>query len=131
MKVSRRQERIWALQALYRLDLIDDMDLRAADKGIRDIKTRENIDDQPYYFEKIVKGVLIEQGKYDQQINLKAIDWKINRMALIDRNILRIALYELDNNLPVGVVINEAVELAKEYGDEKSASFINGILAKI
>ncbi len=131
MKVSRRQERIWALQALYRLDLIDDMDLRAADKGIRDIKTRENIDDQPYYFEKIVKGVLTQQGKYDQQINLKAIDWKINRMALIDRNILRIALYELDNNLPVGVVINEAVELAKEYGDEKSASFINGILAKI
>lgn len=131
MKVSRRQERIWALQALYRLDLIDDMDLRAADKGISDIKTRENIDDQPYYFEKIVKGVLTQQGKYDQQINLKAIDWKINRMALIDRNILRIALYELDNNLPVGVVINEAVELAKEYGDEKSASFINGILAKI
>ena len=107
------------------------MDLRAADKGISDIKTRENIDDQPYYFEKIVKGVLTQQGKYDQQINLKAIDWKINRMALIDRNILRIALYELDNNLPVGVVINEAVELAKEYGDEKSASFINGILAKI
>ncbi|MCG8512871.1 MAG: transcription antitermination factor NusB [Halanaerobiales bacterium] len=131
MKVSRRQERIWALQALYRLDLIDDMDLRAADKGISDIKTRENIDDQPYYFEKIVKGVLTQQGKYDRQINLKAIDWKINRMALIDRNILRIALYELDNNLPVGVVINEAVELAKEYGDEKSASFINGILAKI
>ena len=131
MKVSRRQERIWALQALYRLDLIDDMDLRAADKGISDIKTRENIDDQPYYFEKIVKGVLTQQGKYDQQINLKAIDWKINRMALIDRNILRIALYELDNNLPVGVVINEAVELAKEYGDDKSASFINGILAKI
>ena len=131
MKVSRRQERIWALQALYRLDLIDDMDLRAADKGIRDIKTRENIDDQPYYFEEIVKGVLTQQGKYDRQINLKAIDWKINRMALIDRNILRIALYELDSNLPVGVVINEAVELAKEYGDEKSASFINGILAKI
>lgn len=131
MKVSRHQERIWALQALYCLDLIDDMDLRAADKGIRDLKTRENIDDQTYYFEEIVKGVLTQQGKYDRQINLKAIDWDINRMALIDRNILRIALYELDNNLPVGVVINEAVELAKEYGDEKSASFINGILAKI
>ena len=131
MKITRHQERIWALQILYSLDLSDEMELASSVKGIGDLKIREKIDDQPYYFEEIVKGVVLHKGKYDSRINLRAIDWNINRMALIDRNILRIALYELENNLPVGVVINEAVELAKEYGDEKSASFINGILAKI
>lgn len=69
----------------------------------------------------------------DSVISETSDGWSINRMAKVDLTLLRLALYELkfDDEIPVGVAINEAVELAKQYGGENSSSFINGVLAKM
>ena len=131
VKTSRHRERIWALEILYSLDLTDDFQLDKSRKKIESTKYENQLDDTDYYFEKIIKNVLENHNEYDKLINQTAIDWDIKRMAFIDRNILRIAIFELNNQIPVGVAINEAVELAKEYADQKSAQFINGILSKI
>ncbi len=132
IKTSRHQERIWALQILYSLDLNDTINEEEASKAIRNLKEENELsDDDRYYFEGLVSGVVNNIKEYDNRINQQAIDWNIKRMPYIDRNIIRIALYEMIQDVPVGVVINEAVEIAKEYAEEKSARFINGILAKI
>lgn len=130
-QVSRHQQRVWALQILYSLDLMDELEHSIARKYIKEYKEKEGLEDSiDYYFQLLVTGVIDSYKDYDHLINKCAIDWNIDRMAYVDRNILRIALFELDTDIPVGVVIDEAVELAKEFGDEKSPSFINGILAK-
>ncbi len=132
IKTSRHQERIWALQILYSLDLNDTINEEEASRAIRNLKEEHTLsDDDRYYFEGLVSGVVNNIEEYDNRINQQAIDWNIKRMPYIDRNIIRIALYEMVQEVPVGVVINEAVEIAKEYAEEKSARFINGILAKI
>lgn len=101
-------------------------------KNIRKLKQTEDLDEEvKYYFEGLVTGVINNIKEIDEVINNKAIDWNINRMAYVDRNILRIAVFEMRNDIPVGVAINEAVEIAKEYADQKSAGFINGILARV
>lgn len=116
---------------MYSLDLIEEINKGEADKKIRIIKEENQLDNNDYYFEGLVIGTIENTERYNSLINEKAIDWKVDRMPYIDRNILRLALFELENDVPVGVVINEAVELAKEYADSQSAKFINGILAKI
>ncbi len=132
IKTSRHQERIWALQILYSLDLNDTINEEEASRAIRNLKEEHTLsDDDRYYFEGLVSGVVNNIEEYDNRINQQAIDWNIKRMPYIDRNIIRIALYEMIQDVPVGVVINEAVEIAKEYAEEKSARFINGILSKI
>jgi N utilization substance protein B len=80
-----------------------------------------------------VQGVLENRESIDELISSKAIDWKLDRMANVDRNILRIAVFEsmYERLVPVGVAINEAVELAKVYGDEESSKFVNGVLGAI
>lgn len=130
IKTNRHQERIWAMQLLYSLDLTGDFDTRTARNKILELKEKEMLSDKEYYFEELVKGVLINRAELDKQIREKAINWDIDRIGYLERSILRIALYELQNEIPVGVAINEAVELAKEYIDKKSARFINGILAE-
>lgn len=131
VRVTRHQQRVWALQILYCLDLTGELNLAQAQKHFRNLRSANDLDEEDYYFEEIVEGVIKDLNRFDRTIDRQAIDWQIERMAYIDRNILRIALYEMENKIPVGVAINEAVELAKEYGDEKSAGFINGILAKV
>ncbi|MFW5980148.1 MAG: transcription antitermination factor NusB [Bacillota bacterium] len=131
MSVNRHQHRQWALQVLYGLDIKNSLKQKDAIIECENIKKRNDLRGDGLYFQRLVKGVIEEREKIDNFINDKAIDWKIDRMACIDRNILRIARYEIKKEIvPVGVAINEAVELAKEYGDDKSSSFINGILAK-
>jgi len=131
IKTSRHQERIWALQILYSLDLNGTINNEEASRAIHNLKEENELSDDPYYFEELVSGVVNNIEEYDNRINQQAIDWNIKRMPYIDRNIIRIALYEMIQDVPVGVVINEAVEIAKEYAEEKSARFINGILSKI
>ncbi len=130
-KITRHQERIWALQLLYSLDLLGELEQDEARKKIRELKIEVGLLEERYYFEDLIEGVTENIKELDKKINQQAIDWKIERMAFVDRNILRIALYEIAHDIPVGVAINEAVELAKEYSDVKSAGFINGILARI
>ncbi|MGM0409300.1 MAG: transcription antitermination factor NusB [Bacillota bacterium] len=130
-KNTRHQNRIWALEVLYSIDLKNNFDSKNANIECENIIMRNNLLEDNYYFKKLVLGVIEKKEDLDEYINNKAIDWDIQRMAVIDRNILRIALYEIEAELvPVGVAIDEAVELAKEYGDDKSSSFINGILSR-
>lgn len=77
--------------------------------------------------------ILPKIKEIDSMINEVAKDWETDRMSKVDLSILRVAVYELkyDETVPVGVAINEAVELAKEYGQDESPAFINGILAKL
>ena len=85
------------------------------------------------YFLEAINGVLNSLKEIDEIIENKATDWTIDRMAKMDLPILRVAVYEMKHreDIPVGVSINEAVELAKKYGSDDSARFINGILGQI
>lgn len=129
IKVSRHQERIWALQILYSLDLTEEFNEEVASKKIFNLKEEKILTNDNYYFEELIFGVLNNRKEIDEKISNKAIDWNIDRIGYIERNILRISLYEIEKKVPIGVAINEAVELAKVYVDEKSAKFINGVLA--
>jgi len=85
------------------------------------------------FTKQLVDGVRKNSEKIDQEISQHSHNWKINRMSFIDRNILRIAIFELlfCDEIPLKVSINEAIEIAKTYGDKNSAPFINGILDQI
>lgn len=88
--------------------------------------------DEQYIREKYAKIAAMIKG-LDEQIDAAAKGWKSNRLGKVDLTILRLAVYEMkyDDEIPVGVAIDEAVELAKKFGQDESPSFINGILAKI
>ncbi|MBN2808852.1 MAG: transcription antitermination factor NusB [Deltaproteobacteria bacterium] len=85
------------------------------------------------FAEQLASGVLEHLKEIDQEIEERSHHWKLSRMSFIDRNILRIALYELIfcDDIPPNVSINEAIEVAKTYGDKNSAAFINGILDQV
>ena len=85
------------------------------------------------FSEELVRGVEEKTSEIDKTIKEKATNWEIERMAVIDRTILRIATYEIlfKDDIPHVVSINEAIELAKKYGSESSGSFVNGILDNI
>lgn len=128
VKVNRRQERIWALQILYGLDLTDELREEAALRGIDNFK-EENLLTGSHYFEELVLGVVKNRERLDEEIDKRAINWSVERIAYVERNIIRIALYEIEQEIPIAVAINEAVEIAREYADDSSARFINGILS--
>jgi transcription antitermination factor NusB len=85
------------------------------------------------FTKQLVNGVIEQKEQIDHEIEKRSHHWKLNRMSFIDRNILRIALFEMlfCDEIPPNVSINEAIEIAKTYGDKNSASFINGILDQI
>src|SRR5690554_473700 len=99
LKVSRHQERVWALQILYGLDILDGLSVEEAKKRIINLKDNEVLCDENYYFEGLVIGVVRGLEEYDKKLNELAIDWEVGRMSYIDRNILRIALYEIKEGL--------------------------------
>lgn len=82
------------------------------------------------FFERLVRGVTRSEQEIDSIIEQFSSNWKINRMSCVDRNIMRLAVYELlwCNDIPAKVSINEAIDIGKKYGTEESGSFINGIL---
>ncbi len=82
------------------------------------------------YAEQLIKGICARQKEIDQALSDCSHHWRVERMALVDRNILRIAAYELlySEDVPATVAINEALEIAKRYAEPESISFINGIL---
>lgn len=81
----------------------------------------------------LIKGFFDNSSQIDELISEVATNWHLDRMATIDRNIIRVAVYELilTHNVPPKVVINEAIEIAKKYGDVGSGKFVNGILDKV
>lgn len=123
--MSRRKAREMALQALFQMDMSGVNALRALATIFQEYGTEDG------FTRSLVEGVEKKMTEIDQKIQEHAIDWKIERMSGVDRNILRLATYELlvpQEDVPPRVSINEAVELAKKFGTEESAKFVNGIL---
>lgn len=81
---------------------------------------------------RIVSGIGQHRGEIDAAIARLAEGWRLERMPAVDRNILRLGVYELEyTDVPVGVAVSEAVDLAKKYSTEKSGAFVNGVLGKL
>ena len=125
---KRRKARIAALEVLYQRELtnypvekIVQNKLSAGGKDLSDFALR------------IVDGVKNHNQKIDDMIKKYADNWALDRMPSLDRNIIRISLYEMlyEEDIPCSVSINEAVELAKIYGTGESGKFVNGVLGKI
>ena len=85
------------------------------------------------FSDRLYEGVHAHMSEIDEEIGSHAKDWSLNRIAKVDLSILRVAVYELlyERGIPVGATVNEAVELAKTFGGEKSAGFINGVLGAV
>jgi N utilization substance protein B len=127
---KRRHAREIALQALYRLDLNPgpaEMALADSD-GFREAP--ENLRG---FARALVEGVLEKKGAIDAVIEGASLHWPLARMAVVDRNVLRLAALEmmLFPETPARVVLNEAIELAKTFGGEESGTFVNGLLDRI
>jgi N utilization substance protein B len=126
----RRQARIIAIQALYELDLTDHPPEVVMRRRIESASLApEGI---PFVYH-LVNGVLAHRDELDNLIQQYAPEWPIGQMAPIDRNILRMALFEfsIDGKTPVKVAINEAVELAKLFGSDSAPRFVNGVLGSL
>ncbi len=86
------------------------------------------------FVERLVKGVMNNRTAIDEMISRFSNNWKVSRMSQVDRNILRLAVYEMnfeEDNVPIRTTLNEAIEMAKRYGTEDSGKFVNGILDRI
>ena len=125
--MKRRTAREKALQALFQMDM-NEMDPVEA---LQNVLEEEQSDS---YLESLVNGVYDNKEEIDKIIQDHLKHWKIERLARVDRNIIRVAIYELLYNkdeVPHNIVLNEAVEISKRFGDEKSSKFVNGVLSKI
>ncbi len=139
--MSRRRARELALQALYGIDQVTQSpkDILAS---LWDTQIAEDADnlmgktadaEEIEYASRIVSGVTERLDELDGMIESASTNWRVARMPVVDRNILRLASYELVacHDVPASVSINEAVELAKLYGEKDSRAFVNGILDRI
>lgn len=130
---KRTQAREFALQILYQIDITRD----SYDVSLNNFlaaNSEENINEQVKSFTgELVKGVADNLEVIDKKIAQYAANWQLQRMAVVDRNIMRLSSYELifRQDIPPKVSINEAVELAKKYSGLEAAKFVNGILDKI
>jgi len=126
----RRRGREISLQILYKID-ITDISLNDALSTFRD---NFNVKEESWAFaELLTKGVCQNLDEINSLVEGQSQHWKLDRMPVTDRNIIRIAVYELlhMDDIPSKVSLNEAIELGKLYGSEESSAFINGILDKI
>ena len=127
----RRKARIAALQALYELDCTK----HKAEEALAHLREEETLPQEALSFsEELVKGVLQNKPKIDALIKKFAPAFPPEQMSVIDRNILRLAIFEIllfNDKTPTKVAINEAIELAKEFGGDSSPRLINGVLGSI
>lgn len=131
---TRHLARTIVLQSFYEWDFYArEHDLTAiVDRNMTDFGLSI---DEPEFVWKIVKGIVEHLKEIDKIIERAAPDWPLDKIAIIDRNVLRIGLYELlyadKNEVPPKVAINEAIEIAKNYGGNSSPKFINGVLGTV
>jgi N utilization substance protein B len=126
----RRRARTLALQALYEVDSAG----HTADNVLNRLLDEEKLPEENASFvRELVTGVIQNKQKLDQNIKIFAPAWPVEQISVVDRNILRLAIFEIliDNKVPVKVAINEAVELAKTFGADNSPKFINGVLGSV
>jgi len=127
---KRKKSRGFALQILYQFDITKQDLSRILTQYQEHFPLKGDKDD---FLERLVFGVEKHSQEIDSLIKQYSINWRLDRMSVIDRNILRIALFELlyCEDIPPKVTLNEAIDLGKRYGNEDSGSFINGILDRI
>jgi N utilization substance protein B len=127
---SRSRCREWALQFLYQAEFAGPHQPEALERFWHHFQAEGP---PPAYLLELVSGVTSHLEELDVFIVRYSEHWRLERMTIVDRNLLRLAIYELlyQPNIPVKVVINEAVEMAKRYGSEASGGFVNGILDQV
>lgn len=127
---QRRNSRELAMQALYYIDLVGDDVERAYNLFCTHFEPEDEI---RAFFENIVEGTLKHKREIDNLVESFSNNWKLSRMSGVDRNVLRIAVYEIlyCYDIPSIVTINEAIDIGKKYGTADSGAFINGILDAI
>ncbi len=131
MKRERRRLRNLIIQALYEIDTVDHPPQEVI---ARYLEENDNLSDDGSEFLKcFVEGILSITPELDNVITSFAPEWPVDQLAVLDRNILRMALWEivLYDKTPLKVAINEAVELAKRFGSDSSARFVNGVLGSL
>lgn len=136
MASNRHLGRIIALQTLYEEELrqdADDKSFKLDEVLRRNIERYKDMLDDVKFIEQLVLGVSRQTAELDATLQPVAPEWPIDQIARMDRLVLRIGLYELQNeaDVPPKVVINEAVELAKAFGGDNSSRFVNGVLGTI
>ncbi len=127
---SRTKARGIALQVLYEIDLMGHQPAETLENRLEEEPLEDNLAD---FSRQIINGVLPLVGKLDNFISQHAPEWPLDQVAVIDRNILRIALWEfaVEGCTPVKVAINEAIELAKIFGSDSTPRFVNGVLGSL
>jgi N utilization substance protein B len=131
--MSRRIARELVLQSLFQIDFTKTEPEKALAAAM-DAQGVEAGDASVAYAEQVLQGTVQNLAAIDAKISSHAKNWELSRMPMVDRNILRMAVYEMlfaQEKQPVNIAVNEAVELAKLYGSEKSGSFINGVLGQL
>lgn len=126
----RHQARVAALQALYEIDCAGHNPGTVIEQRLADADLPES---GVEFARELVQGVKAHQGQIDALIGCYAPEWPVDQIATIDRNVLRISIYEIlmCPDTPTKVAINEAVELAKEFGSDSSGRFVNGVLGTL
>lgn len=127
---GRRKARELVVQILYQMEMKG-----AEPKVVLDLfwKVEEAPTDVRQFATDLVEGVYRNRREIDQLIEKHSIHWRLSRMAVVDRNILRLGVYELLylHDVPTSVILNEAIEIAKKFGTEDSGAFTNGILDNV
>jgi len=126
--MKRRKAREYALQILFQLDIKKEKPSAAV---LKHFWAEYDPDEEVRAFsEEIVKGTYKHIARINELLHQCAKNWSLDRMAVVDRNVLRMAVYEIlyRIDIPTSVTINEAIEIAKKYGTDESGSFVNGIL---
>ena len=122
--MKRREAREKALQSLFKLENTE-LTIEEAMSHVLD-------GDNDSFYEKLVRGTTEQLAQIDESLKTKLENWSLDRLPKIERTVLRLAVYELlfMQDAPSKVVMNEAIELCKTFGDEKSSKFVNGVLSK-
>jgi N utilization substance protein B len=130
MPTARHKARTIAFQALYEIDSA----AREPETVIERLLESNKISEENAVFvRELVNGAIQHKDEIDNKVKKFAPAWPLEQMAMVDRNILRLAIFEIlfDNKVPVKVAVSEAVELAKTFGSESSPKFINGVLGSV
>lgn len=130
---KRTKSREFALQVLYRMDVTKDPSDVSLDNFWLSQTDEESEAQVKEFATQLVKGVEQNRKAIDEKVSHYAANWQLERMAVVDRNILRLATFEIlmCPQIPPKVSINEAIELAKKFSDVEASKFVNGILDKI
>lgn len=130
--MNRRELREQIFKMLFRIEFHDEASIREQFELSAEEVAKATPENQSYMEHKC-EDVMSRLEEIDALINDAAHGWKTSRMGKVDLTLIRLAVYEIkyEDEIPVGVAINEAVELAKKYGTDDSPSFVNGILAKL